>query len=155
MEYWDAYDRNTNKIKNKILVRGEPIPDGIYHLVCDIAVRHIDGTYLLMQRDFNKHLGGLREFTAGGSALQGETPVECAVRELKEETGISSNKFKELGVLVDDEKHSIYYEYLCTTDCDKNSVTLQKGETINYKWVDEDFLKNEKLASTRILKFIF
>lgn len=155
MEYWDAYDRNTNKIKNKILVRGEPIPDGIYHLVCDIAVRHIDGTYLLMQRDFNKHLGGLWEFTAGGSALQGETPVECAVRELKEETGISSNKFKELGVLVDDEKHSIYYEYLCTTDCDKNSVTLQKGETINYKWVDENFIKNEKLASTRILKFIF
>lgn len=48
MEYWDAYDRNINKIKNKTLVRGKPIPDGIYHLVCDIAVRHIDGTYLLM-----------------------------------------------------------------------------------------------------------
>lgn len=95
------------------------------------------------------------EFTAGGSALKGETPLECAMRELKEETGISSNKLKKLGVVVDGEKHSINYEYLCTTDCDKNSVTLQKGETINYKWVDEDFLKNEKLASTRILEFMF
>lgn len=32
MEYWDTYDKNLNKIKNKTLVRGEPIPDGIYHL---------------------------------------------------------------------------------------------------------------------------
>lgn len=155
MEYWDAYDRNINKIKNKTLVRGEPIPDGIYHLVCDIAVRHIDGAYLLMQRDFNKHLGGLWEFTAGGSAWRGETPLECAIRELKEETGISVGELKKLGTVVDDERHSIYFEYLCTTDCDKNSISLQKGETINYRWADENFIKNEKLTSTRILKFIF
>ena len=88
MEYWDAYDKDLNKIDGITLVRGEPIPENVYHLVCETVVKHVDGTYLLMQRDFNKHLGGLWELTAGGSALSGETPLECAVRELMEETGI-------------------------------------------------------------------
>lgn len=83
-EIWDAYDRQFNRIENTKLIRGESIPDGIYHLVGEIIVRHKDGTFLLMQRDFNKHLGGMWELTAGGSALEGETPLECAIRELKE-----------------------------------------------------------------------
>ena len=57
-EVWDAYDNKFNIIENRTVVRGEAIPDGIYHLVCEIIVKHIDGTYLLMQRDFRKHLGG-------------------------------------------------------------------------------------------------
>lgn len=71
-ELWDAYDKNFNKIENTTLVRGENIPDGIYHLVSEVIVKHTDGSYLLMQRDFRKHHGGEWEVTAGGSALQGE-----------------------------------------------------------------------------------
>ena len=55
------------------------IPDGFYHLVCEIIVKHTDGTYLLMQRDLNKHYGGMWEATAGGSAVAGENPLECAM----------------------------------------------------------------------------
>ena len=44
-ELWDAYDNNFNKLNGITLVRGEPIPDGKYHLACEIIVRHIDGTY--------------------------------------------------------------------------------------------------------------
>lgn len=40
MELWDAYDTNLNKIKYKTLVRGEAIPDGMYHLV-NIQMVHI------------------------------------------------------------------------------------------------------------------
>ena len=29
MELWDAYDTNLNKIKDKTLVRGEAVPDGM------------------------------------------------------------------------------------------------------------------------------
>ena len=71
VEIWDAYDKQFNKIENVILERGKAVPDGMYHLVCEIIVKHNDGTYLLMQRDFNKHLGGMWELTAGGSALKG------------------------------------------------------------------------------------
>ncbi len=41
-----------------------------YHLVCDIIVRHSDGTYLLMQRGYRKPYGGMWEASAGGSALR-------------------------------------------------------------------------------------
>ena len=60
------------------LIRGEAIPDGFYHLVSDIIVKHVDGTYLLMQRDIRKNYGGMWEATAGGSALKGEGPLACA-----------------------------------------------------------------------------
>ena len=50
MEIWDAYDENFNIIDGMTLVRGEEetIPEGVYHLVVDILVKHKDGTYLLM-----------------------------------------------------------------------------------------------------------
>ena len=51
MELWDAYDENVNLIEGVTLTRGEKIDDGIFHLVCDIIVRHTDGDYLIMQRD--------------------------------------------------------------------------------------------------------
>ena len=81
MEQWDAYDKNFNKIKNRILIRGEQIPKGFFHL---------------------------------------------------------------------------YVEYLCETDCSKNSVTLQSGETVDYQWVTGEELNNmgEKLLTTRMWKFI-
>lgn len=36
------------------------------------------------------------EATAGGSALQGENPLECVKRELREETGILIDDFIEV-----------------------------------------------------------
>lgn len=156
-EIWDAYDKRFHKIENVRLVRGEDVPDGMYHLVCEIVVKHRDGTYLLMQRDFNKHLGGMWELTAGGSALADETPIACAVRELREETGIVSHDLQEIGRIVHDGHHSLYVEYLCITDWDKNAVILQDGETVDYKWVDKNALLQmgtDALASSRSLALI-
>lgn len=156
-EIWDAYDRQFNRIENTKLIRGESIPDGIYHLVGEIIVRHKDGTFLLMQRDFNKHLGGMWELTAGGSALEGETPLECAIRELKEETGIAAYDLKEIRRIVHEEHHSIYVEYLCLTDWNKEAIVLQPGETIAYKWVDRETLLNiekDQLASARAIAIV-
>ena len=76
MELWDAYDESFNKLDCAPLIRGQVIPNGVFHLVCEALVRHTDGTYLIMQRDFHKHLGGMWEATAGGSALQGEQPID-------------------------------------------------------------------------------
>ena len=67
MELWDAYDVNFNKIEGKTLVRGEPVPDGVCHLVCDIIVKHTDGTYLLM------HHGGK------GTGWGGWHKIDCGL----------------------------------------------------------------------------
>lgn len=141
MEIWDAYYKDGRKT-NYELVRDEPIPEGLYHIVCEILVKHVDGDYLLMQRDFNKKgFPGKFEASAGGSALKGENPVQCALRELKEETGITSTSLEQINHIVSENQHSIYYGYLCVTDCDKDSIILQEGETISYKWINKiDFL---------------
>ncbi len=136
MELWDAYNSDYEKIEGLTLIRDEEdkFPSGAYHLVCEVLVRHIDGTYLLMKRAPTKPLfPNMWEATAGGSALQGETDVEGALRELREETGIVADKLefldKDLG------KYCWHVRFLCVTDCDKNSIQLQEGETCDFKWV--------------------
>ncbi len=157
MELWDAYDKNFNRIEGVTLTRGEKINDGIFHLVCDVIVRHTDGDYLIMQRDGRKHYGGMWEATAGGSAFIGESPLQCAVRELFEETGIHADTLTEIGRVVDKKCHSAYVEYIFVTDCDKNSVKLQEGETSDFRWVDTNTLlnmKNDELITERMQLFL-
>ena len=53
MELWDAYSKN-GELTGDTLVRGEEIPQGLYHLVCEVLVRHIDGSFLCMKRSVQK-----------------------------------------------------------------------------------------------------
>ena len=136
MELWDAYNSNFEKIEGVTLIREkeDEIPDGLYHLVCHILVKHTDGTYLLMKRDPNKPAWpGFWEATAGGSVLQGESALEGSLRELREETGIVAESLKELDRSLG--RSSIHCRYLCVTDCAKDSIKLQEGETCDYRWV--------------------
>ncbi|MBR4434569.1 MAG: NUDIX hydrolase [Clostridia bacterium] len=156
-ELWDAYDKDMNKVDRAKLVRGEPIPDGLYHLVCDVAVSHSDGSWLLMRRHPAKPFGDRWEFSAGGSALSGETALEAAKRELFEETGIENAALSELGRIIHHSGHSIYVEFIAETDCDKRSITVQDGETVGFKWVSTEelvSLPQKELATVRIQPMI-
>ncbi|MBQ7390210.1 MAG: NUDIX domain-containing protein [Clostridia bacterium] len=136
MEIWDGYNKD-GSLAGVDLVRGEPIPDGIYFMTVEILVRHKDGDYLLMKRDEGKPaFPGYLEATAGGAAQKGEDPLTAAYRELREETGIVADRLEPIASMV--YRRMINYQYLCVTDCDKDSVTLQRGETVGYKWVTEN-----------------
>ena len=154
-ELWDAYDKDFKRIDGVTLMRGEPIPEGMRHLVCEIIVRHADGALLLMRRDLRKPFGGMWEATAGGSALAGEAPLEAAKRELFEETGVRASSLTEIGTVISDD--TIYVEYLCVTDCDKSGVTLQQGETVDFKWVSREellLMAPSELLTRRVLRFV-
>ncbi len=138
MELWDAYTKAGERAGCD-LVRGESIPPGLYHLVCDIIVRHVDGSVLLMQRDYNKDiLPGAFEVSAGGSVIKGETAEQSAVRELAEETGIQTQNLQPLYRTVSEGSRAIHHGYLCVTDCEKSAIVLQPGETIGWKWLEKD-----------------
>ena len=141
-ELWDAYDRDGNRLPGD-LVRGEEIPEGVYHICVEVMVQHRDGSLLVMQRDLNKEVGGgLLEVSAGGALQKGETPLEGILRELREETGITDAEPVYQFTEVSQVYPCIFMTYFCVTGCDKEAITLQEGETISYRWLaPEDVLE--------------
>lgn len=157
-ELWDAYTRDGTKTGD-VLVRGEPIPDGLFHLVSEVLVRHADGSVLCMERAHSRpNYPGYFEATAGGSALQGEDALTCIQRELSEETGLFCDAFREIGRTVDEHGHTIYIAYVCTVDCGKNAVRLQEGETESFVWMSEtefiSFLHSDRVIARQIARFL-
>lgn len=158
MEIWDGYNADGSLAGVDITRESEregKYPKGLYHLVADVIVRHTDGTFLAMQRDFNKiGFPGEWEIGAGGSVLKGESAYQGALRELREETGIISDKLIQLAtmsVMYDSGVGVHYYMYQCTTDMDKSAVALQEGETIAHKWITaEEILKGAYIPNRSI-----
>lgn len=123
----------------------------------EILVRHTDGVFLLMFRDPSKaNFGGFYEATCGGSALKGENALICAEREMFEETGIKVEALEQIGVFVSPD--TIYYDYICEVSCDKNSVKLQTGETVGFKWVTKkdflDFVNSDEMIPNQKIRYM-
>ncbi len=136
IELWDAYYED-GTLAGCDLIRGEEIPKGLRHAVAEVFVMHKDGSILLMQRDFDKpNDPGVWESGAGGSVLKGECFIDGARRELLEETGITADdSLESLYYIVSDT--TLYHGYLCVTDISKDKIKLQKGETIDFRWVNK------------------
>ena len=138
LEIWDLYDRQGNKTgETWERSRAYEIPEGRYHVVCDILIRHQDGDFLLTLRDPEKEIyPGCWEASAGGSALAGETPEEGARREMLEETGLKAGGLELISTTWRPGSRSVIYAYLAVVDCAKDAVRLQEGETVDYQWTE-------------------
>lgn len=158
-EVWDAYDRSENKLGYNISrSMAKSLDNGVYHVVAVVYVRREDGSILTTQRSRNK-TSPLKWEVTGGSILAGETPLEGAVRELKEETGIKKNicDLKEIYTCVDDLRHCIYHSYITEVAGDTR-VHLQIGETMDYEFLTYDDFKelvySERFADSERGRFI-
>ena len=133
-ELWDACDREGNLLGFD-LVRGEPMPQGAWHLVVEILALTPDGRVLVTRRHPDKSWGGYWEYT-GGAVVKGETPLAAAQRELREETGIDLPEAGLRPVYVDprpgiDGLNSIYHCFLAVFDPAEQTLRLQEGETVD------------------------
>lgn len=61
-----------------------------------IVARDAEGLVALLSADFPNH-GGEYLFLPGGRREHAETPLDCARRELREEAGVTANKWHPLG----------------------------------------------------------
>ena len=53
MEIWDILDENGNKT-GKTMKRGEPIPEGFYHLGADVWIINSENKILIQKRSAKK-----------------------------------------------------------------------------------------------------
>lgn len=138
MEYCDLYDRD-GQPTGQVIVRGDAIPERCYRMIAGVLCVHTDGSILLMKRHPSKRTHpGLFEASASGSVMAGETAQAAAVRELREETGIHCKQVQPLYQEAGDGR--LYRGFLAQVDCDKQSVRLQPGETVDYRWVNRSEL---------------
>lgn len=137
MELWDILDKNRNKT-GRLAQRGLPLEPGEYHLVVHIWVKNRNGEWLISKRTPNKTFPGMWEAT-GGSAITGEDSKTAAMREVKEELGISLDPSAGLlykSYLQNRENASGFIDvWIFPHDCHIDRVVLQEGETCDAAWV--------------------
>ncbi len=126
-ELWDVYDKD-RCLTGKLHRRGDLLDPGEFHLVVQIWLRNSKGDYLLTKRAPNKGFPLMWEFT-GGSALAGDTSLDAALREVKEETGLELRP--ENGTVIFQYSGADYHTdvWLFVQDFDLQDVVLQENET--------------------------
>ena len=158
MEIWDGYYKDGRPAGIDLVRGGERIKN-LFHLTCEVLVRHADGDYLLMKRSLQKDAyPGFYEATAGGAAQKGEDAIACIKRELREKTGLECEEFQEIAFNAFDKSGTLCHSFVCTVNCDKDSVKLQEGETEGFMWLSEsefiEFLASELVINTQKERYI-
>lgn len=124
-------DKNRNRT-GRTVERGQPMAQDEYHLVVHVWVVTPKGEFLISRRTPNKTFPGMWE-SSGGSAVAGEDSLTAAIRETREELGISlvpSN-----GMVFRSYRRQKYNcpdfldVWLFVQDVSLDNVTYQPGET--------------------------
>ena len=142
MEKWDLYNAKREKT-GLTMQRGENIPKGLYHLVVSAWIVNQQGQYLLSQRHPDKQYPLYWECT-GGAVLSGENSLQGAVREVKEELGITlaPEQGKPIYQFRREDMQDFYDVWLFHADIDIKEMVLQKTEVVDVQWVNQDKLLN-------------
>ncbi|MBE6676415.1 MAG: NUDIX domain-containing protein [Ruminococcaceae bacterium] len=149
MEKRDLFDASGKSLGTTV-VRGDPVPEGTFVRSVSIFTVNDKGEILLTLRAPEKpNFPNMWEITAGG-AIAGESGIEAALRELREETGIKAGR-DELQLLRVIREPSAFVEcYLYRTNLPGSAVVLQEGETVAARFTSikrfEELLHTDGIA---------
>ena len=140
MEQWDVYNQQ-GEITGRIMERGQ-VEKGDYMLAVHIYIQNQDGLWLLQKRSEKKeHLPGIWEVT-GGAVLQGETSLQAALRETKEEVGLALPKENMVLVARLKRKYSFVDIWCTKAEFSLEDCVLQPEEVDDVKLVTAQQLRS-------------
>lgn len=160
MELWDIYNSQGEKTGRQ-MQRGKPQP-GEYMLAVHIYIQDKQGRWLLQKRSATKEsMPGIWEVT-GGAVLFGESSLNAAIRETKEEVGVSLKK-EELSFAARLRRSSSFVDiWFAQADFSLANCVLQKEEVEAVRlltteqllhWVDS-CTHREKIYRSLVTSFI-
>ena len=144
-EFWDIVDEHGVKT-GRIQERGKAMQKGDYHLSVSVWIQNHQGEFLISKRVPTKIAPNMWE-TTGGSALAGEDSLAAALRETKEELGVSLNphngqRFKSYTYPHSSGDGAAYIEvWVFQQDIDLSTVVLQPEETCDAMWASKSEIR--------------
>lgn len=103
-----------------------------------------DEKYLMLHRTKKKNdINENKWIGIGGKFEVGESPEECIIREVKEETGLTLNSYKFRGIITYISK-TWETEYVCLFTSDNFSGKLIECNEGDLKWIDKKEVLNLK-----------
>ena len=127
-EIWDVVD-SEGCPTGRTVKKGTPMQPGDYHLAVSVWIVNEKGEFLISRRVSSKTAAPGMWETTGGSALAGEDSLTAALREVREETGITVSA--ENAQLVETRPWIDHFDdiWLFKGDFSLADVKLLEGET--------------------------
>ena len=160
-EYIDLLNEDGERT-GKTCLKSEAHKNGLYHASAHIWIFDKNKKVLIQKRAANKDtFPNLWDISVAGHISAGELPINSALREVKEEVGItiSKNDLTFIGTskkkvihnvnLIDNELH---YIYVCKIDFKIASLKIQKEEVAEITSIDID--KLFKIINTKNNNFV-
>lgn len=140
IEEFDLYNWDRSPT-GETWLRGQPLPQGRYHMVVHICIFNQKGELLIQQRHPNK--AGYPNFwdlSAGGSALKGETSWMAAKRETAEELGLKLelDHVRPIMTLNFEDGFDDLYAVQITSELDLSRLHLQPEEVQAVQWASRE-----------------
>lgn len=155
MELWDLYTEE-RELTGKIHVRGEELPENLFHLVVHVWIKNGKGQYLISQRAADRPTCPLMWETVGGSVLKGENSLQGALREVKEEVGIDLSPdnsrfiFSKIRRKIGGRKFNDILDVWCFDyDGEVNLDKAEEKEVAQSKWLNKEEIR--KLYDEKLL----
>lgn len=170
-EYIDIID-SIGKIINKKVLKSDAHKNGWLHASVHVWFYTDDYELLFQKRSENKiAFPNLWDISVAGHITSGESHINAAVREIKEEIGleVKPNELRFIGTYAEMVKHNptfidneIHYIYISKLCCSLNKLKIQEDELTDLKLVDinefRKILKNKENTfvphSDKYYKFI-
>lgn len=134
-EIWALYDAERRPL-GRVMRRGEPVPEGCYHLSVQVWIRDGAGRFLISRRHPDKPMFPLCWETPGGAAVAGEDSLAAALREVREELGIALSPEKGALLMSRRRREDFSDVWLFHWDGGLDALTLQPDEVVDARWAD-------------------